>query len=127
MDIKGLLSDEIKAELEVLSDLEVGTDEHKIAIDGVTKLADRLIEIDKLDTERQDKIENRKIDIELREKQMKDERLDRYIKNGIALFTTIGGWMLVRWGAKSAWKFEEQGTITSGPGRKFMDMIFHRR
>ena len=126
MDIKGLMSEEIKSELELLSDLEVGTDEYKSTVDSVTKLTDRVIEMEKLEVERLDKVESRKNDIELKQKQMKDEKIDRYIKNGLTLFSTVGGWILIRWGAKSAWKFEETGSITSGPGRKFMDMIFRK-
>jgi hypothetical protein len=132
-DIKGLLRNEIQEEIEALSNLEAGTDEHKSTIDGVTKLMDRFNEMEKLDIERLDKAENRKaekekqqIETELKQKQMKDEQIDRWVKTGTVLFTTIGGWMFMRWGAKNAWKFEEHGTITSGPGRKFMDMIFRK-
>ena len=46
-NIEGLLRDEIQTELKSLDALEWGSKEHQTAIEGITKLADRLIDIGK--------------------------------------------------------------------------------
>ena len=43
MNNDSLLEQEIKSEIESLKDLEVGSEKHKNAVDGVTKLMDRSI------------------------------------------------------------------------------------
>ena len=40
-----MLHDEIKAELEELSKLEVGSDKYETAVNGISKLMDRAIEM----------------------------------------------------------------------------------
>ena len=48
MKIEKLLNDEIQAEIESLGAMELGSEPYKVAVDGVTKLIDRSIEIKKL-------------------------------------------------------------------------------
>ena len=59
MSIKTLLVEEIQDELNDLSDLDLGSEEYKITVDGLTKLIDRAIEMEKFETENEDKIKNR--------------------------------------------------------------------
>ena len=47
MSIETMLKDEIKDEMEELKKLTPGSEEHKIATDSVTKLYDRVIEMEK--------------------------------------------------------------------------------
>ena len=46
--IEDLLKSELEKELEALGETQLGSDTYKVAIDGVTKLMDRHIEISKL-------------------------------------------------------------------------------
>ena len=45
MEIRELLNDEIRDEIERLGELEIGSEPYKATVDGVTKLFDRAIEI----------------------------------------------------------------------------------
>ena len=46
--IEKLLKSELEEELEALSGTELGSDDYKVAVEGITKLMDRQIEISKL-------------------------------------------------------------------------------
>ena len=52
MSVKNLLDNEIRNELENLGKETIGSDNYKANLDGVTKLLDRQIEIEKLENER---------------------------------------------------------------------------
>ena len=51
MSVRSNLVEEFESELEELSKMAIGTDTYKTTVDGVTKLADRIIEIDKIEKE----------------------------------------------------------------------------
>ena len=55
MSSRQLLEEEITSEFEILRGMSVGTDEYKMTVDGITKLLDRLAEMDKQDRERENK------------------------------------------------------------------------
>jgi predicted phosphoribosyltransferase len=125
--MKTLLREEFQSEIEELGKMAIGTDEYKVAVDGVTKLADRLIEIDKIDVSHEEKMESLRVDREIKEAQMKDERKDRTIKNVITVGTTAATVGLTVWGALKTWKFEETGTVTSMFGRGFMQKLLPKK
>lgn len=95
---------------------EAGSEQGKVTIDGVTKLMDKKIEMEKLEIERSEK-----------EKARKDERTDRIVKNVLTGVSVVGGLALTVWGSLMSWKFEETGTITSTPGKKFMSNLFFKK
>ena len=66
MSIKHDLVEEFNSELEELGKMEVGGEKYKVAVDGIAKLADRIIEIDKIETESNDKFESQNIENELK-------------------------------------------------------------
>lgn len=123
MNIETLAHEEIVRELDKLNDVEVGSDQHRAGVDAVTKLIDRAIEMERLSVETDEKIKR----TELEEKKAKDERVDRIVKNCLTGVSIIGGFGLTVWGSLKSWKFEETGTITSGPGRKFMSALFFKK
>lgn len=125
MNTEVLLNEVITNNLERLNEMEAGTEEYDKIVNSVTKLMDRFIEIDKLNIEHEEKIDIQKTDTELKLKQMKDDRIDRWVRNGITLVSVGGGLILTYWGSKKSWKFEETGTITSTAGREFMKKLFH--
>lgn len=118
-----LLYDEIQNEFEELKNLEVGSDKHRTAIDGLTKLVDRKIEIEKSIIDNENKVEIQKKELELKEKAMKDERVDKYVKNGLTAASIVGGLGVTVWGTIKSIKFEETGTITTIMGRGFIQSI----
>ena len=127
MSIQKLLREEIESEFKELSEITPGGDEYRVAVDGITKLMDRAIEMEKNEVERQDRIDARDSENELKTKQMEDEKKDRFVKNLLAGVGTIGGLVVTIWGAKKAWKFEETGTVASPVGRSFINKLISFR
>lgn len=125
MKIETLLHDEIRSELETLSKTELGSDSYRATIEGVTKLLDRSIEIDRLNLEHEDKIENREIETELKLKQLEDERKDRMIKNLLSVIGIAAPLGLTVWGTLRTFKFEETGTVGTMMGRGFISKLLH--
>ena len=126
MDDKTLemLDEEIQAGLEAMGDIEgVNIQEYGDAVNNVTKLMDRQIEMKKLVIE-ETKLEHEK---EIESKKMKSENIDRWVKNGLGAIGTIGGIVLTVWGTKKTFQFEETGSITSSAGRKFIDRLFKKQ
>ena len=127
MSLKTLLDDAITNGFNKLDNMEVGSEKYKTTVDQLTKMSDRVIEIEKLESNDCNQKSIREIDKDLRLKQMKQEQLDRYIKHGLTAVSVIGGIALTIWGAKASWKFEETGTVTSTAGRKFISNLFFRK
>lgn len=116
MSTLNLLTKEIESEFEKLEDLEVGTDEHKAAVDSITKLVDRAIDYEKLKNEQSDKA-----------KLMEEERKDRIVKNGIAVAGIAIPSLITIWGTIKSIQFEKEGTITTFAGRSFFNKLFSKK
>ena len=129
MNMKTLLREEFESEMKDLSRLEVGSDQYRTAVEGVTKLADRLIEIDKIDVESEARAEALEVDKELKLKQMDDEKKDRLVRNIITAVTAAGGFAIAYWGTLVSMAFEKEDSFTSHLGRKWVDrtMSFIRK
>lgn len=106
------LNVEIEEKFDELARLDPTTKEYSAAVDSVTKLMDRAIEIEKLESS---ETQN--------EKQMEEDRKSRLVKNCIDVGSVVLPLAVTIWGAKASFKFEETGTITTSVGRKFMDKI----
>lgn len=127
MSIENLLRDEIEDEFQHLSKMEVGTDSYKTAIDGLTKLMDRAIEMDKVERELREKVESRKIENELRQKQLNDERKDRLVKN-ILTGVSIGvPAVLTAWGTLASFAFEKECSVTTLIGKGFINKLLPKK
>ena len=145
MEIETLLHEEIESELQTLGELEAGSNEYKTVVDGLTKLLDRAIEMDKFNIARDEKLEEREFEREQKLKQMEEEKLereferkhkikqmeeekkDRFIKNvlngvgiGLPVAVTI-------WGTLKSLKFEETGTVTTLVGRGFINKLLPKK
>lgn len=127
MDIKQQLSEEIQDEIEELGGLDIGTEEYKITVDGVTKLADRLIEIEKTQLEYEDKKLCREHDYECKLREMASEQRDRLIKNCLTGASIVTGLGLTVWGTLKSLKFEETGTVTTIMGRGFINKLLPKK
>lgn len=124
MSLKTLIDIAVEDGFEKLDKMEVGSEQYKTTTEQLTKLSDRIIEIDKMELERETQKANREVDKELRVKQMKQDQIDRYLKHGLTAVSVLGGFALTFWGAKASWLFEETGTVTSTAGRKFINCLF---
>ena len=121
-----MLHEEIQSEFEELKKIEVGSDKYKTAVDGLTKLMDRAIEIDKLNVSVEDRRDTRDVDAELKQEQLEADVKDRKVRNAISLAGIIIPTVVTIWGTLKSLKFEETGTVTTNAGRNFMNQIFKK-
>ena len=112
MSMTTKLNVEIEDKLDELANMNPSTKGYAVAVDSVTKLMDRAIEIEKLESSDSQN-----------EKQMKEDRKSRLVKNCIDVGSIVLPLAVTIWGARASFKFEETGTITTSVGRKFMDKI----
>ena len=116
MENKALLDEEIKSEFEKLKGLEIGTEQYKTTVDGLTKLYDRSIEIEKHNADREEK-----------RKAAEEDRLDRWIKHGITVAGIVIPSVITVWGTIKTIKFEQDGTITTIMGRGFINKLLPKK
>ena len=127
MNIEELLNDEIQDELENLSKMELGSDTYKVTVEGLTKLVDKSIELEKVRLEMSDKAENRETELDLKCQQMQNEKRDQIIRNGIAIAGLIVPTIITVWGTLKTLKFEETGTVTTIMGRGFIQKLLPKK
>lgn len=127
-EIETLWGNEIKSELGLLADREIGTEEYRITVDGIAKLMDRKIELKKFEAEcaQKDMVHNiNQLEYELKLRQLEADKRDRLIKNVISC-VGIGLPLLVTiWGTIVSLNFEKEGVVTTGAGRGFINKLFH--
>lgn len=117
MRVKTLLEGEIEKRFEDLEKIPSGTEEHKTSTDALTKLIDRDIEMEKLEIERVEKIDNQKIEQELKMRQMKEEKTSRWTRDITNWVNLVGGAGLFVWGLIASTNFEREGTFTTSGGK----------
>lgn len=125
--LETLLNEEIQEEFEELGKLDVGSDKYKTTVDGLTKLCDRAIEIEKFKSEQELKRDQQEADEILKAEQMKDERKDRMVKNSLTAAGIGIPALLTVWGTIKSIKFEETGTITTIMGRGFIQKLLPKK
>ena len=127
MSIKSLLDEEIRSEIEEVSKIEVGSDQHKVSVDSLAKLLDKHIELEKLEADAQEKYESRIAEQDLKREQIKNEKRDSIVKNVLTGVSVIGGFGLTVWGTCKSLKFEETGVVTSIMGRGFIQKLLPKK
>lgn len=115
MSMKTLLEVEIEDTFAKMEDLDPTTKEYVNAVDGVTRLMDRVIEIEKLESA---EIEN--------DKKLREDRKTRIIKTCVDVGSLVLPLAVTVWGALVSLKFEEEGSITTTIGKKTLDKLFKR-
>ena len=123
MSVRSNLVEEFESELEELSKMEVGTDTYRATVDGVTKLADRIIEIDKIEKENSVNIDTQEQEYAIKTQQLKDEKKDRFIKNCIAIGTFVGGVLVYGLAFIASTNFEREGTLTTEGGKSSLRQL----
>ena len=127
MKLETLLREEITTELQELNKMAVGTEEYEKAVNGITKLVDRVIKMDENDLEYQDRAEAREEDTKIKTEQLKEDRKDRLAKNLIAVAGIIIPVGVTIWGTVASFKFEEEGTVTTIMGRGFINKLLPKK
>ena len=123
MKIKETLYKEIEDELQALNEIEVGTDEYKSSVDGVTKLLDRAIEIGKHEAE----MKEREAERIAKNIQVAEEQKDRVVKNYISAGGVVLPLLVTIWGTLKSFKFEKDGTVTTIMGRGFINKLLPKK
>lgn len=130
MTFKSLLDQEIENEFSKLSSISSRDDDYKTAIDGLTKLMDRAIEIEKLESENRIKTRGQKLeakvanfDIQYKDQSSENERKNRLIQNCIAIAGIVVPSMITIWGTVKSLEFEKEGSVTTIVGRGFINKL----
>lgn len=116
MDMTTKLHVEIDERFDDIAKMDPSTKEYSAAVESLTKLMDRAIEIEKFEASETHN-----------EKQMKEEHKARLIKNLIDIGAIVLPLGVTLWGVKASLYFEDENTITTTVGRKFMDKLFNFR
>lgn len=124
MNLERMTNEEIEVEMQELSKMQLGSDEYKATIDGITKLMDRSIKLKELEKDSEEKAKALEAETKLKEEEIEVDKRDKRTRNVITGVSVVGGLGVTVWGAIKSWKFEEHGYISSSAGRKFMDNIF---
>lgn len=127
MDIEVLLNDEIQEEFEELREIDIGSEEYKTTVDGLTKLIDRSIEFKKFNAERVDKDIERADEKDIKTKQMRKDDVNRWIDTGMAIAGIVIPSAITIWGTVVSLQFEEEGTITTAIGRGFINKLLPKK
>lgn len=112
-EIKNLLEEEIKNEIENLASLEPGSEKHSTAVESLAKLYKVKLDEDKTSMEYLDKTRNRESDKGFKVAQIEENVKDRYVKIGIAAAELVLPLMFYTVWMRRGFKFEENGTYTS--------------
>lgn len=127
MSLEKKLHEEIGREIEILKGMEAGTESYKALVDGVTKLTDRAIEIDRFNADVEARVETQKFENELKMKQMQEDKIDRIVKNCLTGFGIILPVFITVWGTKASFEFEKEGTVTTIMGRGFINKLLPKK
>lgn len=133
-EIRDLLGEEIKDEIQNLSSLNVGSEAKSKAIEDVAKLYRLRIEEIKAETEKTDaqkrvELEQLKRDdaIKSEELQRENQKIDRLVNVGLQAGLMIGGWIVYDIWQRRGLKFEENGVVASPWTRNLMSKMFPRK
>ena len=107
------LDEEIRNEIEGLSDFESGSEEKLKAIKGIAELYKLKIEEDKSQVDAVDKEERRKTEDSIKSVELENDKKDRWIKVCIAGAELILPLIFYAVWMRRGLKFEESGTFTS--------------
>ena len=112
-NIKDLLGEEIKAQIENLSELNPGSKEKSTAINDLATLYRLNIEATQNELEFDEKRQSRVLEDSLKRDQLKEQVIDRYFRIGMDIASIVLPLMFYAVWMRRGFKFEETGTYTS--------------
>jgi len=112
-EIKSLLEEEIKLEIQSLASLQPGSDEKSTAIDDLAKLYKLNLDQAKAQWEINEKYDCRDSEVQLKKDQLTEQVKDRYFRLGIEAAGIILPLIFYACWMRRGFKFEENGTYTS--------------
>lgn len=137
-DVKKLLTEEIGKRLESMDEIPMGSPDDKEYVENLNKLLGKLNEMEKIKLDQENaiktheddyrlKLKQMEIENELKELQMKEDRHDRLVKNGLTLLSLLVGTGVTVWGVIVSINFEKEGTITTQAGRALLNRLFPKK
>lgn len=108
-EIKRMLDEEIKTEIQKLSKYETGSKEKSAAIEDLATLYRLKIE----ENEKEDSMIIQEFECKLKEDQKSEQIKDRYFRLGIAAAELVLPLVFYAFWMRRGFKFEETGTYTS--------------
>lgn len=127
MSIKTMLDEEIRNEIELLGKAEVNSEDYKVLVDGIAKLTDRSIELEKVEIERKNRIEDRECENEFKAAQMNTDNTWRMINNVVETAKILLPIGVTIWGTLATFEFEKEGTVTTSIGRGFINKLLPKK
>lgn len=134
MILEDRLKKQIELEMNELVNMEAGTKEYEATVDTIAKLSDRLIDIQKNDNRLEHDIEMKEKEFEIREKELLEQKKDRYLKNviaglgiGIPAFLKLKELRVFQKVAQATFEFEKEGTVTTIMGRGILNRIIPKK
>ena len=121
-----IIEKEVLEEMASIGEMDIGSDDHKKAVDTVTKLTDRMIDLKKIE------LEEKKIGMEKEEKlklqaieleKLKKDKKDQKVKNGIAIAGIIAPLAVGIWANVYNWYKEADGIMSSSGGKRAIDFL----
>lgn len=121
-----MLHDEIESELKNLGTMDCGSEDYKVAAEGLTKLLDRAIEMEKLDISQKEAEANRDNEIEKLMLQIEEDKKNRRSNVGLNLLTVAAGVGTAILGTFVTLKFEETGSVSTIAGKEWTRKLFNK-
>lgn len=116
--IQKQLDEVIQTELEGVESAAMPSEKEK-AIANVTELYKLRIEEAKLEQAKNDKLTEQ----DIREAQLKGQKLDRWLNLGLQIGLTVGGWVMFSMWQRREMKFELEGTPTTPMFRNLLSKM----
>ena len=116
--IQKQLDEVIQTELEGVESAAMPSEKEK-AIANVTELYKLRIEEAKLEQAKNDKLTEQ----DIREAQLKGQKLDRWLNLGLQIGLTVGGWVMFSMWQRREMKFELEGTPTTPMFRNILSQM----
>lgn len=130
INYKEALDGEISTELEVLESMETNSEDYKIMVEGLTKLIDRSMELEKIEiskAQEAEKIKNEAEKIKFEAEQAKTNKIFQWIGYGISAAGILIPVAVTIWGTKVTLNFEKEGTVTTMMGRGFINKLLPKK
>lgn len=112
MSIPAKLEVELDDTLDAMARMEKGSEQHKGAAEGVGKILNQVIELERLEDER-----------EARKAARKKEELEFYVDTGLKIVKIIAEVGVVCWGTLLCLNFEKTGTVTTRIGGGYLNAL----
>lgn len=130
INYKEALDGEISTELEVLESMETNSEDYKIMVEGLTKLIDRSMELEKIEiskAQEAEKIKNEAEKMKFEAEQAKINKIFQWIGYGISAAGIVIPVAVTIWGTKVTLNFEKEGTVTTMMGRGFINKLLPKK